>query len=313
MENYHSAAVIGTGMMGPGIAVTLALGGVRATILSRSEENREAGLRKAHSQLAALVENRIVEESRAGEARSLLGASTAFDEAISAVDLVVESAPENMAFKKELFTRMDSIARPEVVLATNTSGLSVTEIASACQRPERVLTTHFWNPPFVMPLVEIVRGEKTSAEVVESIRALLARCGKTAVVVKKDRPGQLGNRLQMALWREAVNIVAEGIADAEDVDLAAKMGFGIRLPVYGIFEHADAVGLATVLDIMNYVSQDLYREPKAPELLHRLVAEGRLGAKAGQGFYDWSKKDIAAVLARRDAFVLQMARERLTA
>src|SRR5262249_40499916 len=160
---------------------------------------------------------------------------------------------------------------PEAVLASNTSGLSITAIASRCRRPERVLTTHFWNPPHLMPLVEIVKGEKTSAEAVSDVRELLQHCGKVPVVVKKDRPGQLGNRLQMAMVREAVNIVAEGIADVEDVDLAARSGFGLRLPAYGIFEHQDVVGLDMCLNIVDYVSQDLYNMPYAPELFKRKV------------------------------------------
>lgn len=153
-------------------------------------------------------------------------------------------------------------------------------------------------------------GSRTAPEAAAAVRDLLAYCGKTPVIVKKDRPGQLGNRLQMALWREAVNIVAEGIADAEDVDLAAKAGFGLRLPVYGIFEHADAVGLDMVLSIMSYVARDLYSEPREPELIRALVARGELGAKTGKGFHDWSKKDIEAVKARRDRFVLEFLARR---
>ena len=151
-------------------------------------------------------------------------------------DLVVESGPEDLAWKQELFARMDALAAPDAVLASNTSGLSITAIAVRCTRPERVVTTHFWNPPHLMPLVEIVQGDRTSGDVVRENRDLLAGCGKTPVVVKKDRPGQLGNRLQMALLREAANIVAEGIADAEDVDAVARNGFGLRMPAYGIFE-----------------------------------------------------------------------------
>jgi 3-hydroxybutyryl-CoA dehydrogenase len=159
-----------------------------------------------------------------------------------------------------------------------------------------------------MPLVEVVKGERTSDEVALAVRNLLADCGKTPVVVKKDRPGQLGNRLQHAMWREAVNIVQEGIADAEDVDLAAKTGFGLRLPVYGIFEHADAVGLAMVHDIIDYIAKDLYNEPQAPDLIKNLVERGDLGVKTGRGFYDWSKKSIEEVLARRDRFLLEFLR-----
>ena len=133
------------------------------------------------------------------------------------------------------------------------------------------------------------------------------------MIVKKDRPGQLGNRLQMALVREAVHIVAEGIADVEDVDLVVKSGFGLRLPVYGVFEHQDMVGLDMALSIVDYVSQDLYNEPRAPELMRQKVAEGELGVKTGRGFYDWSRKSAEDVKARRDRFVLEFLRaERFT-
>jgi 3-hydroxybutyryl-CoA dehydrogenase len=305
---FETAAVIGTGMMGPGIAATLALGGVRVALLSRTPEGAERGLEKARAQLRLLAENGLAEPRRAREAREALSARSNLEEGVAGADLVIESAPEDMAFKQDLFARMDALSRPSTILATNTSGLSVTAIASKCSHPERVLTTHFWNPPHLMPLVEIVQGERTSPQAARAVRALLAACGKTPVLVKKDRPGQLGNRLQMALWREAVNIVAEGIADPADVDLAAKTGFGLRLPVYGIFEHADAVGLEMVFGIMDYVSRDLYNEPKAPQYIRELISHGACGAKAGRGFYDWSQKDLRAVVELRDGFVLEFLR-----
>ena len=301
---FRIAAVIGTGMMGPGIAGTLALGGVAATILSRSQENATNALDRARGQIRLLQEKGLVEANAAERAGGLLHASAAFDEFIASADIVIESAPENMAFKQDLFARMDSLAKPECVLASNTSGLSITAIASRCARPERVLTTHFWNPPHLMPLVEVVKGEKTSGEIAEAVRDLLARCGKTPVVVKKDTPGQLGNRLQMALVREAIHIVAEGIAGVEDVDLAAKNGFGLRLPVYGIFEHQDIVGLEMGCSIVDYVATDLYNKPQAPAYMKQLVAEGNLGVKTGRGFYDWSNKSADQVKALRDRFVL---------
>jgi len=306
--SFSTAVVIGTGMMGPGIAVTLALGGARTTILSRTAEGAAQGLEKARGQVRLLAENGIASAGAAAAAVASLRSSTSFEEAIPAADLVVESAPEDLAFKQDLFARMDAIAKPEAVLATNTSGLSITAIASKCSRPGRVLTAHFWNPPHLMPLVEIVKGEKTSAEVASALRGFLRSCGKVAVMVKKDRPGQLGNRLQMALWREAVHIVGEGIADAEDVDLAAKTGFGLRLPVYGIFEHADAVGLELAHAVMSYTAKDLYSQPQAPPLLKQMIERGETGARAGKGFYDWSKKSIDEVIARRDRFVLEMLR-----
>jgi len=308
--SFQTAAVIGTGMMGPGIAGSLALGGVHATIVSRGEESARKGLEAARRQLRILAENGLADAHTVREASDRLDSSTAFDRTIADADLVIESAPENMDLKQKLFARLDSLTARSAVLATNTSGLSITAIASKCQHPERVLTTHFWNPPHLMPLVEIVQGEKTSPEIAQSVRDLLAACGKVPVIVKRDRPGQLGNRLQMALVREAAYIVEEGIADVEDVDLVAKNGFGLRMPAYGIFEHQDAVGLDMGIGIVDYVAQDLYNLPKAPNIYRAKVARGDLGAKTGRGFYDWSKKSIDEVKAARDQFVIEVLRGR---
>lgn len=298
------AVVIGTGMMGPGIAVLLALGGYRATIVSRHAESAARGLAAAQAQLEVLRENELVSADTAARAAARLGSETELAAATAGASVVVESVPEEIELKQALFAELDALAPAETILASNTSGLSITAIAARCRRPERVLTAHFWNPPHLMPLVEIVRGERTSDAVVDGMRALLTACGKTPVLVKKDRPGQLGNRLQMALFREAVHIVEEGIAEAQDVDTAARLGFGIRLPVYGILEHIDMVGLPLARAVCDYVARDLNNEPRAPELFDRKIAAGDTGAAAGRGFYDWSRRDAAAVRARRDRFLI---------
>jgi len=223
---------------------------------------------------------------------------------------VVESGPEELAWKQEWFARVDSLARPEAVLASNTSGLRITAIAGGCRRPDRVVTTHFWNPPHLMPLVEIVQGERTSPEVIDDVRELMAACGKTPVVVRKDRPGQLGNRLQMALVREAANIVAQGIAGAADVDMVIREGLGIRMQAYGVFEHMDVAGLDLALRVMEYVAPDLYNEPRAPEYFRSLVRQGHWGASTGRGFYEWTPDRADGVRARRDAFLVEVLRYR---
>ncbi len=305
-----NAVVIGTGMMGPGIALSLALGGVGTTLLSRTAEGAAAGLDKARALAQVLAENGLAIAEEADRAAALITGLAAFDETVAGADLVIESTPEDLAFKQSLFARMDRLAPPHAILASNTSGLSITAVAADCAHAERVLTTHFWNPPHLMPLVEIVKGEKTSDEAAQSVRQLLAACGKTPVVVKKDRPGQLGNRLQMALVREAANIVAEGIAGAEDVDTVVKNGFGLRMPAYGVFEHMDVVGLDLGLAVLEYAARDLYNEPRAPEYFRGLVERGDLGAKTGRGFYDWSQKSAAEVKARRDAFLIEVLRYR---
>ena len=304
-ENFRTATVIGTGMMGPGITAILGLGGVEATILSRTGEGAEKGLAKVRSLLGVLKEEELTGSDLYEWAVEHVQSSADFEKTIAQADLVIESIPEDMALKQDLFARMDLLAEPDAVLTTNTSGLSVTEIARKCSRPQRVLTTHFWNPPHLMPLVEVVRGEKTSDEVVAGVKELLEGCGKSVVVVRKDRPGQLGNRMQHALIREAINIVGEGIASPEDVDLAAKMGFGLRLPVYGVLEHMDIVGLDMGLAITDYVCQDLYNEPKSPDAIREKVERGDLGAKTGKGFYEWTEEDADEVRARRNRFVTE--------
>ena len=282
-NSFASAAVIGTGMMGPGVALTLAFGGLPTTLLSRTPEGAAQGLAKARAQAQLLAANGLADAAAAQRAAALISVSTDFDATIRAADLVVESGPEDMAWKQDLFARMDALAGAVAVLASNTSGLSITAIAERCARPERVLTT---------------------------VCGLLEGCGKTPVVVRKDRPGQLGNRLQMALLREAVNIIAEGIADAEAIDTVAKNGFGIRMPAYGILEHQDVVGLDLGLRVADYVAADLNNEPRAPEYFHELVRTGQLGAKTGRGFYDWSVKSADDVRARRDAFLIEVLRYR---
>jgi 3-hydroxybutyryl-CoA dehydrogenase len=307
---FAKAAVIGTGMMGPGIAVTLALGGVRTVLLSRTGDAALKGLQRARSDARMLEAYDVYTGGRVTYALELLTTSTNFEETVAGVDLVIESAPEDMAFKQDLFARMDRVAPPRTVLASNTSGLSITAIASKCEHPERVATTHFWNPGHLMPLVEIVKGEKTSPAIAEDLKVLLLACGKVPVIVHKDRPGQLGNRLQMAMLREAVNVVAEGIADAEAVDTVVKNGFGLRLPAYGVFEHQDIIGLSLGMSVLDYVSRDLDETKGTPALARQMIEAGQTGVAAGRGFYDWSEKSASEVKSRRDEFVLEVLRMR---
>ena len=297
-------------MMGPGIAVTLALGGVAPEIVSRTAEGAAHGLEKARELARFLAAQGLAEPAAAERAEGLLAATDRFEEAIGRADLVVESIPEDLALKRGLFAQMDTLAGPHAVLASNTSGLSITAVARDCIRPERILTTHFWNPPHLMPLVEIVLGERTAPQTAEDMRGLLGACGKTPVIVRRDRPGLLGNRLQMALVREAANIVAEGIAGAEEIDAVIRDGLGLRMPGYGILEHMDMAGLDLALQVMEYVVPDLFNEPRAPDYLRAMVRRGDLGAKTGRGFYDWSVKSAAAVRDRRDGFLVEALRFR---
>lgn len=302
MTKIFSATVVGSGQMGPGIASTLALGGVKTTIYGRSEGRAWNALYTAREHLLLLEQNELISTSQSNQAIELLDSSHHFEEALTGRNLVIESIPEDMQLKQDWIATVEPIVGPNCWIASNTSGLSITGMSSKATHPERICTTHFWNPAHLMPLVEIVRSPSTTEEVVQGLKQLLERCGKVPVVVKKDRPGQLGNRLQMAMVREAINIIAEGIADVEDVDRAASLGFGLRLPVYGIFEHQDLVG-RDAYTVCDYVSQDLYNEPGAPPLYKLLFEKGNLGTGPGKGFHDWTKKDPAQVRNRRDRWL----------
>ena len=308
--DISEAAVIGTGMMGPGIAAVLALAGARTTIVSRSATGAMRAVFTTQALLRQLEENGLAPPERIAEAvPRLFGADDPAAPAASA-GLVIEAIPEDMALKKDLFARLDAAAPPETILATCTSGLSITEIAKSTSRPGRVVTAHFWNPPHLMPLVEVVMGAQTEEAVANRMVTILRDLGKDPVLIRKDRPGQLGNRIQSALMREAISIVEQGIATAEDVDKAVRLGFGLRMPMWGPLQHIDAVGLDLVLAVQDYVLPDLNNHPRAPQLLRDRVARGELGQKAGRGFYDANTHDLEAEKRTRDKFLIEFLRAR---
>jgi 3-hydroxybutyryl-CoA dehydrogenase len=305
--DIRRVAVAGTGMMGPGIAATYALAGRQATIVSRTPEGASRGVATAKSLIEVLAAHGLADPARAKDAVARLAPSTDPEAAVRESQLFVESIPEDLATKQAFFARLDR-ASPEAILCSNTSGISITAIADKASRPERILTTHFWNPPHLVPLVDVVMGARTDLHIAEWVVAFLRECGKVPVLIRKDRPGQMTNRIQQAMIRECVNIVQEGIATAEDVDLAVKTGVGLRLPVYGVFEHADMVGLDLVRAVQNYVLPDLSPVTEAGRLHQDKVARGDLGVKTGRGFLEWTPEKAQAVRARRDAFLIQFLR-----
>jgi len=302
-----TAAVSGTGMMGPGIAAVLALSGRNVTLVSRNIDTARAGVRKSRDLLSVLAENGLVRAHDAEAAASRIGPADDPQEAVAGAQLFVESILEDLALKQRYFQKLDE-ASPDAILCSNTSGISITRIAARCSRPQRVFTTHFWNPPHLMPLVEVVMGEKSDEAIARRLLALLRDCGKVPVLVRKDVPGQLGNRIQHAMIRECMNIVAQGIATAEDVDLAVKAGFGLRAPVYGVFEHADMVGLDLVKAVQDCVLPDLNTQPSALPIHNQKIEAGELGVKSGKGFLDWPEGKAERVRRRRDLFILEFLR-----
>ena len=308
MIEKNRVAVIGAGLMGPGIAACAALAGHPTLLLARTAEKAAAGETRARGHIAQLLEVQLVTAEQAAATAALLSAGTDLAPHINDTFMVIESINENLALKQALFRDLDALLPSDVILASNTSGLQITRISEEMAHPQRALTAHFWFPPHLVPLVEVVMGDRTDPALAEKMREILLRWGKVPVLVRRDLPGQLANRILQAVIREATYIVESGLASAEDVDLAIKMGMGIRFPAWGPLEHIDAVGLDLALSVQRGVLPGLCNASQPGQYLEKLVAGGRLGYKTGQGFYDWQEKDMQQLVARRDRFIVEALR-----
>lgn len=285
--------IVGSGLMGSGIAQIFATRNYNVTLLDTQKEALAKAIETIRANLNLMAQNGIGDPSEIEPAISNIRLTMDLKKALRDADFVLECVSENLELKQALFSQMDALCPKETILATNTSVISITEIAQkAGHHPERIVGTHFWNPPFLIPLVEVIRAKNTSDEVLEATFDLLLKVGKHPVRVNKDVPGFVANRLQHALWREAISIVERGIADASTVDECIRYGFGLRLPVLGPLENADMVGTDLTLAIHDYILKDLESSPEPSPLLREKVAKGELGFKTGKGFSDWSAVDI---------------------
>lgn len=284
--------VIGAGLMGHGIAQVFAGKGYPVTLMDLNEDLLVNALKNIRLNLAMMADNNIGSHSDIDKIISLIKTTTNMNDALSETDFVVEAVSENLDIKQNLFRKLDTLCGRETILATNTSVISITEIASKSVFRNRILGTHFWNPPYLIPLVEVIRGNDTSDETMEKTFSLLHVVGKHPVRVNRDVPGFVGNRLQHALWREAISIVEKGIADAQTVDECIRFGFGLRLPVLGPLENADMVGTDLTLAIHDYILKHLENSPEPSPLLKKLVKDGDLGFKTGRGFQEWPAEKI---------------------
>jgi 3-hydroxybutyryl-CoA dehydrogenase len=283
-------AVVGAGLMGHGIAQVFALAGHDVTITDTFKANLDtvktriaANLRDLGDDAAAVERVRPIDDLAM---------------AVRDADYVVEAILEDLPLKQKLFAEIENHVRTDTILASNTSVMPITKIMQNLAGRERALGTHWWNPPYLVPLVEVIGTEWTSPQAIELTMALHAAAGKQPAHVKKDVPGFIGNRLQHALWREAVSLVERGICDAETVDTVIKAAFGRRLAVLGPLENADLVGTDLTLAIHKTVLPDIDSRPGPSPYLEQLVADGKLGFKSGEGFRQWSPEQQAALRAK---------------
>ncbi len=277
--------ILGAGLMGHGIAQVFALAGHAVRVYDPMEAARNSLQDRIRTNLRDLDEDPSAAER--------VTACATIADAVSDADFVVEAALEDLAVKQTLFAEVEQHARPDAILASNTSVIPITAIMQGIRDGSRTVGTHWWNPPYLVPLVEVIGTDRTSQATIDFTMALHKAIGKTPAHVKKDVPGFIGNRLQHALWREAISLVENGICDARTVDTVIKASFGRRLAVLGPLENADLVGIDLTLAIHKTVLPAIDSRPGPSPYLDKLIAQGKLGMKSGEGFRSWSAEEQA--------------------
>ncbi len=302
MGQGQQIAVIGAGLMGHGIALTHARAGHDVRITDPSEEMLSSVPDRIAESLKALG----ADEGDIAETLMRVTLSGGTADAVEGAAFVFEAAPEKLPLKQAILADIEAHAPDDAVLASNTSVIPITKIMQGLKHRERALGTHWWNPPHMIPLVEVIKTEWTDDDVARSTVDLLRQVGKEPVIVEKDVPGFIGNRLQHALWREAISLVENGVCDAEAVDTVIKSSFGRRLAVLGPLENADLVGIDLTLDIHENVLFDLESRKGPSPYLKQLVADERLGMKSGQGFRAWTDQEAKAVRDRVGRYLTRL-------
>jgi 3-hydroxybutyryl-CoA dehydrogenase len=309
-EDIKNITLLGAGMIGNGLALHFAKAGYQVSLYSRTQQTIDRAIESTRSNLSLLLEK----PAGSDEIEKIVGrikSTTDLAKAVANTPIIIESVAENLKIKQDLFKELDEICPRETILATNTSVISISEIASKSKNRGRILGTHFWFPPYLIPLVEVIKGKDTSDAVMELTYQFMKKAGKHPIRCMKDVPGFVANRLQHALWREAISIVEHGIADAATVDEAIKNSIGIRLAVLGPVENADMVGLDLTLAIHNTVLRDLEASPNPSPLLQEKVKKGELGFKSGKGFYEkWTQEDITRVRGNLLKYLINYSKEK---
>lgn len=297
MTDNPVIGIVGAGLMGHGIAQRFLAAGLKVNLYDPSE----TALDNAKVQISRIFDI-LGQQNTAGE---LLTCTTSMAEAVALAGLVIEAGPENKGVKRDIFSALCKFAPQHCILATNTSAIPIGVIAEGQNRPERIIGAHFWNPPHLVDLVEVVQSQFTTCDVVKTTMALFSKVGMKPVHVKKDIPGFIGNRLQHAMKREAIALVSQGVCDADTIDEVVKHGFGKRLAVLGPLEQSDLVGLDLTLSILSTIYPHLDNSKTPQDVLQEKVAGGKTGMKAGEGFKTWTEASAEQVRQRVQKHLIQ--------
>jgi 3-hydroxybutyryl-CoA dehydrogenase len=304
VDSIKRVAVIGAGLMGHGIALEFAVAGYEVSLTDSDEAVLASSPERIRAGLRTMTSLALVASDRAAAAPERIQTTADLAAAVAEADVVIEAVSENLALKQAIFAEMDRLSPPDAILASNSSSFMPSEVGEQVERRGRVLVAHYFNPPHLLSIVELVRGPETDDEVVETMRQLYLRIGKRPAVVQKEAPGFVGNRLQIALFREALSLVQQGIASVEDVDTVVRFGFGRRLAAAGPFEIADAAGADLWAQVATNLMPEIDTSTAIPPFYEAMLERGETGMKAGKGFHTWTpeaadetRDRIARVLA----------------
>ncbi|MFC7393053.1 3-hydroxyacyl-CoA dehydrogenase NAD-binding domain-containing protein [Scopulibacillus cellulosilyticus] len=306
LSEIKNVSIVGAGTMGSGIAQLFLQRNVSVNLIDPSQAALETAKTKINDQLELLSRFDLFSQDNINQVMTNLKTSNNIA-LVSDADLVIEAVPEKLSLKHEVFRKIESHCKNDTLIATNTSGISINNIVSVLHHPERAMGTHFFMPAAIVPLVEVVKGDKTSLDAINSMMNVLIKIGKKPVLINRDIPGFVANRIQHALAREAISLLESGVASAEDIDTVVRYSIGMRLLFTGPLEQRDLNGLDIHYDIARYLYEDLESRNTPSPLLEDKVANGELGLKVGKGFYDWNEKP-EKISMKKNAQLLELAK-----
>ena len=309
--NGRRAVVVGAGRMGHGIALELARGGFHVSLYDAAAGRAAAAIAEARQDAQDLVRAGVIADNDVDVIVGRLRAADSLAEAAAGADFGAEAVAEDLEVKQDVFAELDRHCPPPAILTSNTSSISISDIAGACAHPERVALAHWMLPPHLIPTVEICGGESTDAATISGLRELLESLDKWPVLIRKELPGYLMNRLQFALAREALSLIDKGVTTADEIDQLIKGVLARRIPVLGIMRQADMAGLDVYRQIFTYLGPDLDASDEPPAFLEKTVAAGHTGAREGRGLFTWEPGEFERyVSARNEALIQALQKDR---
>ncbi len=290
--------IVGAGLMGCGIAQVFAVKGIKTVICDPVQAARDTAIEKIKSNLKL--------QGLSNNCLRYISIAEDLAEEVSRADFVIEAAPEKLELKQKIFALLVDAAAPHCIIASNTSVIPIRDIAQGLDHGDRIIGTHWWNPPYLIPLVEVVQSDRSSLASVTAMIDLLNYVGKKPIHVKKDVTGFVANRMQHALWREAIALINDGICDAETIDIAVKNSFGLRLPVLGPIENADLVGLELTQNIHDVILSELNADKTPANILEQKINAGDLGVNSGKGLRDWTPEKVDSLRKNLTDYLLHV-------